>query len=101
MKFKDFLLLERTLFDVDKKLISVINILINEYNFSKDEMFLIDKNKTKKFLFLLDNKRKDYSLEIYDYSSNNIIKEYENLIKMKNEEIIDIILSTIDSLSIH
>ena len=101
MKFKDFLLLERTLFDVDKKLISVINILINEYNFSKEELFLIDKNKTIKILFLLDNKRKDYSLEIYDYSSNNIIKEYENLIKMKNEEIIDIILSTIDSLSIH
>ena len=91
MKFKDFLLLERTLFDVDKKLITVINILINEYNFSKDELFLIDKNKTIKILFLLDNKRKDYSLEIYDYSSNNIIKEYENLIKMKNEEIIDII----------
>ena len=91
MKFKDFLLLERTLFDVDKKLISVINILINEYNFSKEELFLIDKNKTIKILFLLDNKRKDYSLEIYDYSSNNIIKEYENLIKMKNEEIIDII----------
>lgn len=101
MKFKDFLLLERTLFDVDKKLINVINILINEYNFSKEELFLIDKNKTIKILFLLDNKRKDYSLEIYDYSSNNIIKEYENLIKMKNEEIIDIILSTIDSLSIH
>ena len=91
MKFKDFLLLERTLFDVDKKLINVINILINEYNFSKDELFLIDKNKTIKILFLLDNKQKDYSLEIYDYSSNNIIKEYENLIKMKNEEIIDII----------
>ena len=91
MKFKDFLLLERTLFDVDKKLISVINILINEYNFSKEELFLIDKNKTIKILFLLDNKRKDYSLEIYDYSSNNIIKEYENLIKMKNEEIIDIV----------
>ena len=91
MKFKDFLLLERTLFDVDKKLITVINILINEYNFSKEELFLIDKNKTIKILFLLDNKRKDYSLEIYDYSSNNIIKEYENLIKMKNEEIIDII----------
>ena len=91
MKFKDFLLLERTLFDVDKKLINVINILINEYNFSKEELFLIDKNKTIKILFLLDNKRKDYSLEIYDYSSNNIIKEYENLIKMKNEEIIDII----------
>ena len=101
MKFKDFLLLERTLFDVDKKLINVINILINEYNFSKEELFLIDKNKTIKILFLLDNKQKDYSLEIYDYSSNNIIKEYENLIKMKNEEIIDIILSTIDSLSIH
>ena len=91
MKFKDFLLLERTLFDVDKKLINVINILINEYNFSKEELFLIDKNKTIKILFLLDNKRKDYSLEIYDYSSNNIIKEYENLIKMKNEEIIDIV----------
>ena len=91
MKFKDFLLLERTLFDVDKKLIIVINILINEYNFSKEELFLIDKNKTIKILFLLDNKRKDYSLEIYDYSSNNIIKEYENLIKMKNEEIIDIV----------
>ena len=91
MKFKDFLLLERTLFDVDKKLINVINILINEYNFSKEELFLIDKNKTIKTLFLLDNKRKDYSLEIYDYSSNNIIKEYENLIKMKNEEIIDIV----------
>ena len=91
MKFKDFLLLERTLFDVDKKLINVINILINEYNFSKEELFLIDKNKTIKILFLLDNKQKDYSLEIYDYSSNNIIKEYENLIKMKNEEIIDIV----------
>jgi hypothetical protein len=96
MKFKDFLLLERTLFDVDKKLISVINILINEYNFSKEELFLIDKNKTIKILFLLDNKRKDYSLEIYDYSSNNIIKEYENLIKMKNEEIIDIIKGCIE-----
>ena len=57
MKFKDFLLLERTLFDVDKKLINVINILINEYNFSKEELFLIDKNKTIKILFLLDNKR--------------------------------------------
>ena len=91
MKFKDFLLLERTLFDVDKKLIIVINILINEYNFSKEELFLIDKNKTIKILFLLDNKRKDYSLDIYNYSSNNIIKEYENLIKMKNEEIIDIV----------
>ncbi len=96
MKFKDFLLLERTLFDVDKKLINVINILINEYNFSKEELFLIDKNKTIKILFLLDNKRKDYSLEIYDYSSNNIIKEYENLIKMKNEEIIDIIKGCIE-----
>ena len=96
MKFKDFLLLERTLFDVDKKLINVINILINEYNFSKDELFLIDKNKTIKILFLLDNKQKDYSLEIYDYSSNNIIKEYENLIKMKNEEIIDIIKGCIE-----
>ena len=96
MKFTDFLLLERTLFDVDKKLITVINILINEYNFSKDELFLIDKNKTIKILFLLDNKRKDYSLEIYDYSSNNIIKEYENLIKMKNEEIIDIIKGCIE-----
>ena len=96
MKFKDFLLLERTLFDVDKKLITVINILINEYNFSKEELFLIDKNKTIKILFLLDNKRKDYSLEIYDYSSNNIIKEYENLIKMKNEEIIDIIKGCIE-----
>ena len=96
MKFTDFLLLERTLFDVDKKLITVINILINEYNFSKDELFLIDKNKTIKILFLLDNKRKDYTLEIYDYSSNNIIKEYENLIKMKNEEIIDIIKGCIE-----
>ena len=96
MKFKDFLLLERTLFDVDKKLITVINILINEYNFSKEELFLIDKKKTIKILFLLDNKRKDYSLEIYDYSSNNIIKEYENLIKMKNEEIIDIIKGCIE-----
>lgn len=96
MKFKDFLLLERTLFDVDKKLINVINILINEYNFSKEELFLIDKNKTIKILFLLDNKRKDYSLEIYDYSSNNIIKEYDNLIKMKNEEIVDIIKGYIE-----
>ena len=96
MKFKDFLLLERTLFDVDKKLITVINILINEYNFSKEELFLIDKNKTIKILFLLDNKRKDYSLEIYDYSSNNIIKEYENLIKMKSEEIINIIKGCIE-----
>ena len=96
MKFKDFLLLERTLFDVDKKLITVINILINEYNFSKEELFLIDKNKTIKILFLLDNKRKDYSLEIYDYSSNNIIKEYENLIKMKNEEIVNIIKGCIE-----
>ena len=96
MKFKDFLLLERTLFDVDKKLITVINILINEYNFSKEELFLKNKNKTIKILFLLDNKRKDYSLEIYDYSSNNIIKEYENLIKMKNEEIVNIIKGCIE-----
>ena len=96
MKFTDFLLLERTLIEVDKKLVGVINILIDEHEFFKDEMFLIDKNKTKKFLFSLDNKRKDYSLEIYEYSNNSLIKEYDNLIKMKIEEIVNIVKGCIE-----